>query len=190
MRSPVNKDAQEESVTIAVADEHMGAVIGRGGRIINEISKVSGAWIDISGKGEFIPGTRDRAAAKTVVKKKGQKSKNHPRNCVEKGLTKKQKVHSEEPAVVQYGLADGSAQSGNAMFQGLEAAPNLSKMGSQTPTYIPYMGTDFLNPMAMGTLNYEEMHRGASLGLTLLPSQDPGFVACHTSQASSDSQAL
>uniref|UniRef100_A0A453TED9 K Homology domain-containing protein n=2 Tax=Aegilops tauschii subsp. strangulata TaxID=200361 RepID=A0A453TED9_AEGTS len=39
MRSPVNKDAQEESVTIAVADEHMGAVIGRGGRIINEISK-------------------------------------------------------------------------------------------------------------------------------------------------------
>nr|XP_040251262.1 protein FAR1-RELATED SEQUENCE 5-like [Aegilops tauschii subsp. strangulata]XP_040251263.1 protein FAR1-RELATED SEQUENCE 5-like [Aegilops tauschii subsp. strangulata] len=131
-----------------------------------------------------------RAAAKTVVKKKGQKSKNHPRNCVEKGLTKKQKVHSEEPAVVQYGLADGSAQSGNAMFQGLEAAPNLSKMGSQTPTYIPYMGTDFLNPMAMGTLNYEEMHRGASLGLTLLPSQDPGFVACHTSQASSDSQAL
>uniref|UniRef100_A0A453TES7 K Homology domain-containing protein n=1 Tax=Aegilops tauschii subsp. strangulata TaxID=200361 RepID=A0A453TES7_AEGTS len=40
MRSPVNKDAQEESVTIAVADEHMGAVIGRGGRIINEISKV------------------------------------------------------------------------------------------------------------------------------------------------------
>uniref|UniRef100_A0A453TEU9 K Homology domain-containing protein n=2 Tax=Triticinae TaxID=1648030 RepID=A0A453TEU9_AEGTS len=60
MRSPVNKDAQEESVTIAVADEHMGAVIGRGGRIINEISKVSGAWIDISGKGEFIPGTRDR----------------------------------------------------------------------------------------------------------------------------------
>ncbi|KAF6992028.1 hypothetical protein CFC21_009068 [Triticum aestivum] len=59
MRSPVNKDAQE-SVTISVADEHMGAVIGRGGRIINEISKVSGAWIDISGKGEFIPGTRDR----------------------------------------------------------------------------------------------------------------------------------
>ncbi|XP_037487712.1 protein BTR1-like [Triticum dicoccoides] len=59
MRSPVNKDAQE-SLTIAVADEYMGAVIGRGGRIINEISKVSGAWIDISGKGEFIPGTRDR----------------------------------------------------------------------------------------------------------------------------------
>ncbi|XP_037459831.1 protein BTR1-like isoform X1 [Triticum dicoccoides] len=59
MRSPVNKDAQE-SVTIAVADEHMGSVIGRGGRIVNEISKVSGAWIDISGKGEFMPGTRDR----------------------------------------------------------------------------------------------------------------------------------
>uniref|UniRef100_A0A8R7V868 K Homology domain-containing protein n=1 Tax=Triticum urartu TaxID=4572 RepID=A0A8R7V868_TRIUA len=38
MRSPVNKDAQE-SVTIAVADEHMGSVIGRGGRIVNEISK-------------------------------------------------------------------------------------------------------------------------------------------------------
>uniref|UniRef100_A0A8R7R983 Protein FAR1-RELATED SEQUENCE n=2 Tax=Triticum urartu TaxID=4572 RepID=A0A8R7R983_TRIUA len=126
-----------------------------------------------------------RAVAKTV-KKKGQKSKNHPRNCVEKGLTKKQKVHSEEPALVHYGLADGSAQSGNAMFQGLEAPPNMSKMVSQTPTYVPYMGTDFSNPM--GTLNYEEMHRGASLGFTLLPSQDLGFVACHTSQASGDSQ--
>ncbi|XBI42625.1 hypothetical protein VPH35_126933 [Triticum aestivum] len=126
-----------------------------------------------------------RAVAETV-KKKGQKSKNHPRNCVEKGLTKKQKVHSEEPALVHYGLADGSAQSGNAMFQGLEAPPNMSKMVSQTPTYVPYMGTDFSNPM--GTLNYEEMHRGASLGFTLLPSQDLGFVACHTSQASGDSQ--
>ncbi|KAM3215664.1 hypothetical protein ACQJBY_067600 [Aegilops geniculata] len=126
-----------------------------------------------------------RAAAKTVVKKKVQKSKNHPRNCVEKGLTKKQKVHTEEPAVVQYGLADGSAQSGIAMFQGLEAPPNMPELGSQAPTYKSYMGTDFSN--SMGTY-YEEMHPGASLGLTLLPSQDLGFVACHTSQASGDSQ--
>ncbi|VAI94280.1 unnamed protein product [Triticum turgidum subsp. durum] len=58
-----------------------------------------------------------RAAAKTVVKKKVQKNKNRQRNCIENGPTKKQKVHSEEPAVVQYGLVDGSAQSANAMFQ-------------------------------------------------------------------------
>ncbi|VAI94281.1 unnamed protein product [Triticum turgidum subsp. durum] len=127
-----------------------------------------------------------RAAAKTVVKKKVQKNKNRQRNCIENGPTKKQKVHSEEPAVVQYGLVDGSAQSANAMFQGLEAPPNMSKMGSQTPTYIPYMGTDFSN--SMGTINYQGMHPGASLGFTLLPSQELGFVPCHASQASTDSQ--
>lgn len=39
MRSPVNKDAQESvtiAVAVAVADEHMGAVIGRAVAVADE----------------------------------------------------------------------------------------------------------------------------------------------------------
>ncbi|KAI4981359.1 hypothetical protein ZWY2020_021844 [Hordeum vulgare] len=61
MRSP---DEDSRGVlgilTIGVADEHVGAVISRAGRTIKEIEQVSGAWITISPKGEFMPGTCDR----------------------------------------------------------------------------------------------------------------------------------
>ncbi|OAY81114.1 protein BTR1-like isoform X2 [Ananas comosus] len=49
-----------KSVTIGVADEHIGAVVGRGGRNIMEISQISGARIKISDRGDFISGTSDR----------------------------------------------------------------------------------------------------------------------------------
>ncbi|KAL8166577.1 hypothetical protein V2J09_008076 [Rumex salicifolius] len=55
-----NKEEQNDSVTIGVADEHIGVVLGRGGRNINEISQVSGARIKISDKGDFMLGTSDR----------------------------------------------------------------------------------------------------------------------------------
>ncbi|GJY24844.1 protein BTR1 isoform X2 [Tanacetum coccineum] len=48
------------SVTLGVADEHIGLVVGRGGRNIMEISQVSGARIKISERGDFISGTSDR----------------------------------------------------------------------------------------------------------------------------------
>jgi len=48
------------SVTIGVADEHIGAVVGRAGRNIMEISQVSGARIKISDRGDFMTGTSDR----------------------------------------------------------------------------------------------------------------------------------
>ncbi|CAL9104347.1 unnamed protein product [Musa textilis] len=48
------------SVTISIADEHIGAVVGRGGRNIMEISQVSGARIKISDRGDFVAGTSDR----------------------------------------------------------------------------------------------------------------------------------
>ncbi|XP_072979740.1 protein BTR1-like [Typha angustifolia] len=56
--SPQN--GQDNSVTIGVADEHIGAVVGRGGKNIMEISQVSGARIKISDRGDFITGTSDR----------------------------------------------------------------------------------------------------------------------------------
>lgn len=48
------------SVTVGVADEHIGIVVGRGGRNIMEISQISGARIKISERGDFISGTCDR----------------------------------------------------------------------------------------------------------------------------------
>ncbi|XP_077226183.1 protein BTR1-like isoform X1 [Tasmannia lanceolata] len=48
------------SMTIGVADEHIGAVVGRGGRSIMEISQASGARIKISDRGDFMSGTSDR----------------------------------------------------------------------------------------------------------------------------------
>ena len=41
MRSPDNNDDTHESLTIAIADEHIGTIIGIGGRKINEIQQVS-----------------------------------------------------------------------------------------------------------------------------------------------------
>ncbi|CAI0442533.1 unnamed protein product [Linum tenue] len=55
-----NKEERTNSVTIGVADEHIGLVVGRGGRNILEISQVSGAKIKISDRGDFITGTNDR----------------------------------------------------------------------------------------------------------------------------------
>ncbi|XP_008787443.1 protein BTR1 [Phoenix dactylifera] len=60
-RSPMGShEGQGSSVTIGVADEHIGAVVGRGGRNIMEISQVSGARIKISDRGDFLSGTSDR----------------------------------------------------------------------------------------------------------------------------------
>lgn len=55
-----NKDDVGNSVTLGVADEHIGLVVGRNGRNIMEISQVSGARIKISERGDFISGTSDR----------------------------------------------------------------------------------------------------------------------------------
>ncbi|KAK1416597.1 hypothetical protein QVD17_32388 [Tagetes erecta] len=55
-----NKEDAGNLVTLGVADEHIGLVVGRGGRNIMEISQVSGARIKISERGDFISGTCDR----------------------------------------------------------------------------------------------------------------------------------
>jgi len=55
-----NKEDRSTSVTIGVADEHIGVVVGRGGRNLMEISQASGARIKISDRGDFMSGTSDR----------------------------------------------------------------------------------------------------------------------------------
>ncbi|KAE9451311.1 hypothetical protein C3L33_16808, partial [Rhododendron williamsianum] len=58
-RGVVQED-RSTSVTIGVADEHIGVVVGRGGKNLMEISQVSGARIKISDRGDFMSGTSDR----------------------------------------------------------------------------------------------------------------------------------
>ncbi|KAL5709731.1 Protein btr1 [Ranunculus cassubicifolius] len=55
-----NKEDRSNTKTIGVADEHIGVVVGRGGRNIMEISQFSGARIKISDRGDFMSGTSDR----------------------------------------------------------------------------------------------------------------------------------
>ncbi|XP_021295980.1 protein BTR1 isoform X1 [Herrania umbratica] len=55
-----HKEDRSNSVTIGVADGHIGLVLGRGGRNIMEISQLSGARIKISDRGDFMSGTTDR----------------------------------------------------------------------------------------------------------------------------------
>ncbi|XP_047955663.1 protein BTR1 [Salvia hispanica] len=55
-----NKDDRGTSMTIGVADEHIGLVVGRGGRNLMEITQLTGARIKISDRGDFMPGTSDR----------------------------------------------------------------------------------------------------------------------------------
>ncbi|MBA0598466.1 hypothetical protein Gorai_008228, partial [Gossypium raimondii] len=57
---PNHKEDRSNSITIGVPDEHIGLVLGRGGRNIMEISQVSGARIKISDRGDFMSGTTDR----------------------------------------------------------------------------------------------------------------------------------
>jgi len=57
---PVYQTGPQTTVMIAVPDEHVGAIVGRGGRTITEIQQASGANIKISERGDFVAGTRDR----------------------------------------------------------------------------------------------------------------------------------
>ncbi|XP_071686301.1 protein BTR1-like [Rutidosis leptorrhynchoides] len=59
-RYPNNKEDVSNLMTMGVADEHIGLVVGRGGRNIMDISQISGARIKISERGDFISGTCDR----------------------------------------------------------------------------------------------------------------------------------
>eukprot|EP00244_Chara_vulgaris_P003392 TRINITY_DN1614_c0_g1_i4.p1 TRINITY_DN1614_c0_g1~~TRINITY_DN1614_c0_g1_i4.p1 ORF type:complete len:367 (-),score=24.60 TRINITY_DN1614_c0_g1_i4:484-1527(-) len=48
------------TVTVAVPDEHVGAIVGRSGKTINEIQQMSAVRIKISERGDFVQGTNNR----------------------------------------------------------------------------------------------------------------------------------
>lgn len=51
---------QNTSITIAVPDECVGIIVGRGGKTISDIQQMSGGRIKISDRGDFVTGTTDR----------------------------------------------------------------------------------------------------------------------------------
>lgn len=53
------------TVTMAVPEDKVGVVIGKQGAVINQIKELLGVSIRISKKGEFLPGTYDRACSIT-----------------------------------------------------------------------------------------------------------------------------
>mmetsp|Transcript_24020 Transcript_24020/g.75232 ORF Transcript_24020/g.75232 Transcript_24020/m.75232 type:complete len:318 (-) Transcript_24020:393-1346(-) len=53
------------TLVVAVPDEHVGAVVGRGGRTITEIQQVSGVRIKISDRDDFVEGTTNRKVSIT-----------------------------------------------------------------------------------------------------------------------------
>ncbi|XP_010552943.1 PREDICTED: protein BTR1 isoform X2 [Tarenaya hassleriana] len=55
-----HKEDANNSVTIGVSDEHIGLVLGRGGRSVMEITQMTGARVKISDRGDFISGTNER----------------------------------------------------------------------------------------------------------------------------------
>uniref|UniRef100_A0A3B3RSS9 NOVA alternative splicing regulator 2 n=1 Tax=Paramormyrops kingsleyae TaxID=1676925 RepID=A0A3B3RSS9_9TELE len=52
--------ATKDVVEIAVPENLVGAILGKGGKTLVEYQELTGARIQISKKGEFIPGTRNR----------------------------------------------------------------------------------------------------------------------------------
>ncbi|CAI5491801.1 unnamed protein product [Closterium sp. Naga37s-1] len=48
------------TIIVAVPDDHVGAVVGKQGRSINEIQQNTGVRMVISGRNDFVEGTRDR----------------------------------------------------------------------------------------------------------------------------------
>eukprot|EP00210_Caulerpa_lentillifera_P009694 g9249.t1 len=48
---------------LPVPDEHVGAIIGKGGEILAQLQCLVGVKVTISGRGEFEPGTRNRVVA-------------------------------------------------------------------------------------------------------------------------------
>ncbi|KAG5181435.1 hypothetical protein JKP88DRAFT_182220 [Tribonema minus] len=57
------------TITVSIPDNMVGAILGRGGATINELQasgrRTSGARINVSQRGDFIPGTSNRTVTIT-----------------------------------------------------------------------------------------------------------------------------
>lgn len=58
-------DGLKETVDLSVPESLVGAILGKGGKTLVEYQEMSGARIQISKKGEYVPGTRNRRVSIT-----------------------------------------------------------------------------------------------------------------------------
>lgn len=56
----IDLSGPQDELVMRVPDRAMGAVIGKGGEVINQLKTVVGVRIHVSGREEFVEGTRDR----------------------------------------------------------------------------------------------------------------------------------
>ena len=56
----IDLSGPQDELVMRVPDSAMGAVIGKGGEVINQMKSVIGVRIRVSGRDEFVEGTRDR----------------------------------------------------------------------------------------------------------------------------------
>ena len=56
----IDTSVPQDEIVMHVADRAVGAVIGKGGEVINQLKTVVGVRIKVSGRNEFVEGTRDR----------------------------------------------------------------------------------------------------------------------------------
>ena len=56
----IDMSGPQDEVIMHVPDRAMGAVIGKGGEVINQLKTLVGVRIRVSGRDEFVEGTRDR----------------------------------------------------------------------------------------------------------------------------------
>ncbi|KPP69989.1 hypothetical protein Z043_111214 [Scleropages formosus] len=59
-------EGAKDVVEIAVPENLVGAILGKGGKTLVEYQELTGARIQISKKGEFIPGTRNRKGVRAT----------------------------------------------------------------------------------------------------------------------------
>ena len=65
VENQATRDGSMISIVINIPDEHIGAVLGKGGRTISEIQIVSGTRIKVSDRGDYVEGTKNRRVTLT-----------------------------------------------------------------------------------------------------------------------------
>uniref|UniRef100_A0A8C4R860 K Homology domain-containing protein n=1 Tax=Eptatretus burgeri TaxID=7764 RepID=A0A8C4R860_EPTBU len=58
--APITAESAKETMEITVPENLVGAILGKGGKTLVEYQEATGARIQISKKGEYVPGTRNR----------------------------------------------------------------------------------------------------------------------------------
>lgn len=56
----IDTSGPQDEIVMHVPDRSVGAVIGKGGEVINQLKAVVGVRIKVSGRNEFVEGTQDR----------------------------------------------------------------------------------------------------------------------------------